>query len=110
MKSSHNFTLAQKDGGWRLAPAFDVVPNPAETPRRLVLQLSRGRFDIARDAILGDAVRFGFRDRDTCAAYLDALLGRIEAAFPRAAQWLDAGWRETLHARMTENLVLLRER
>jgi serine/threonine-protein kinase HipA len=97
-------------GGWRLAPAFDVVPNPAGTPRRLVLQLSRGRFDIARDAVLGDAVRFGFRDRDTCAAYLDALLGRIEAAFPQAAQWLDADWRETFHARMTENLVLLRER
>ena len=107
---NHAIVYRQHRKGWRLAPAFDVVPNPAETPRRLVLQLSRGRFDIARDAVLGDAVRFGFSGRDACAAYLDALLTRIEAAFPQAAQWLDDDWRTTLHARMTANLALLRER
>ena len=28
----------------------------------------------------------------------------------QAAQWLDDDWRTTLHARMTANLALLRER
>ena len=92
------------------APAFDVVPNPADTPRRLVMQLSRGRFDIARDAVLGDAVRFGFPGRDACAAYLDTQLARIEAAFPLAAQWLPDEWGPTLHTRMMTNLALLRGR
>ncbi|MFS2019940.1 type II toxin-antitoxin system HipA family toxin [Massilia sp. CT11-108] len=105
---NHAIVHGQGRKGWRLAPAFDVVPNPAETPRRLVMQLSRGRFDIARDAVLGDAVRFGFTGRDACAAYLDALLARIEAAFPLAAAWLTDDWRATLHARMTANLAILR--
>lgn len=105
---NHAIVHGQGRKGWRLAPAFDVVPNPAETPRRLVMQLSRARFDIARDAVLGDAVRFGFTGRDAGAAYLDALLARIEAAFPLAAAWLTDDWRATLHARMTANLAILR--
>ena len=105
---NHAIVHGQGRKGWRLAPAFDVVPNPAETPRRLVMQLSRGRFDIARDAVLGDAVRFGFTGRDAGATYLDALLARIEAAFPLAAAWLTDDWRATLHARMTANLAILR--
>lgn len=105
---NHAIVHGQGRKGWRLAPAFDVVPNPAETPRRLAMQLSRARFDIARDAVLGDAVRFGFTARDACAAYLDALLARIEAAFPLAAAWLTDDWRATLHARMTANLAILR--
>jgi serine/threonine-protein kinase HipA len=100
---NHAIVHGQGRKGWRLAPAFDVVPNPAETPRRLVMQLSRARFDIARDA-----VRFGFTARDACAAYLDALLARTEAAFPLAAAWLTDDWRATLHARMTANLAILR--
>lgn len=107
---NHAIVHRQNEKRWRLAPAFDVVPNPIETPRRLVLQLSRGRFDIARDAVLGDAARFGFTGRDACATYLDALLTRIEAAFPHAAQGLDDDWRTTLHARMRDNLALLRDR
>ncbi|MFL6632800.1 MAG: hypothetical protein ACJ8HJ_10850 [Massilia sp.] len=74
------------------------------------MQLSRGRFEIARDAVLGDASRFGFTGRDACADYLDALLARIEAAFPLAAQWLTDDWRTTLHAWMVANLAILRGR
>ena len=46
--------------------------------------------------------------REACAAYLDALLARIEAAFPPAAAWLADDWRTTLHARMTAHLAILR--
>jgi len=105
---NHAIVYGQGRKGWRLAPAFDVVPNPVDTPRRLVMQLSRGRFDIARDAVLGDAVRFGFTGRDACAAYLDALLTRSEAAFPLDGAWLTDDWRTTLQARMATNLAVLR--
>jgi serine/threonine-protein kinase HipA len=40
---------------WSVDPAFDVVPNPLETPHTLALQLSAGRCDISRDAALADA-------------------------------------------------------
>ena len=48
-------------GGWRLSPAFDVVPNPVDTPRALAMQLATARYDISRAAVLEDARRFGFR-------------------------------------------------
>lgn len=105
---NHAIVYRHDQKRWRLAPAFDVVPNPAETPRRLVLQLSLGRFDIARDAVLADALRFGFASRDDCAACLDALLLRIAAAFPDVALHLDASWQTALHERMQHNLAILR--
>lgn len=105
---NHAIVYRHEQKRWRLAPAFDVVPNPVETPTRLVLQLSNGRFDIARDAILADVLRFGFASRDEGAAWLDTLLMRIEAAFPTVSHWLDADWQATLHERMRHNLALLR--
>lgn len=74
---------------WRLSPAFDIVPNPELVPTTLSMQLSLGRFDIARDAVLADAVRFGFTDCAAAATRLDALTTRagntlpdIQAALP----------------------------
>ena len=96
------------DGGWRLAPAFDVVPNPVETPAYLAMQLSTGRFDIAREAVLADAHRFGFGGREEAAAWLDALLDRIGGSFDEAAQVLDGAWRQLLSERLQYNLALLR--
>lgn len=105
---NHAIVYRHDERRWRLAPAFDVVPNPADTPHHLVLQLSQGRFDIARDAVLADAVRFGFGSRDECAGHLDALLVRIEAAFGNVAHWLDAEWQAVLHERMRHMLGVLR--
>jgi serine/threonine-protein kinase HipA len=107
---NHAIVYRHAEKRWRLAPAFDVVPNPADTPHYLVLQLSRGRFDIARDAVLADALRFGFGSRDECAAYLNNLLDRIEAAFHGVAHWLDAEWQALLHERMRHMLAILRAR
>lgn len=66
---------------WRLSPAFDVVPNPDEDPRSLTMQLSLGRFDISREAVLDDALRFGFTSRIEAETHLNTLLERIKLAF-----------------------------
>jgi serine/threonine-protein kinase HipA len=92
---------------WRLAPAFDVVPNPVETPARLHMQLSQGRFDISREAALADAHRFGFAGVAEAGLYLDQLLDRMTAGFDSVAGLLDQPWREALHERMRHNARLL---
>jgi serine/threonine-protein kinase HipA len=96
-------------GGWRLAPAFDVVPNPVETPCRLAMQLTVGRFDISRAAMLLDARRFGFASEGHAGHYLDELLARIEASFEASATVLDNDWRQFMRERLIENLALLRQ-
>jgi len=95
-------------GRWRLAPAFDVVPNPADTPPYLAMQLSSGRFDIARDAVLADAHRFGFDNREQAATWLDGLLARIAGSFDEAASALDDAWRGAMAQRLQQNLSILR--
>lgn len=105
---NHAIVFDAAGGGWRLAPAFDVVPNPVDTPPYLAMQLSTGRFDIARDAVLADAHRFGFDNREQAASWLDALLVRIAGSFPEAAAVLDDAWRERLTQRLAQNLSLLR--
>jgi len=95
---------------WRLAPAFDVVPNPVETPAYLHMQLSLGRFDISRDAVLADGHRFGFTSKADAAAYLDALLEQISSSFDSVAKWLDQEWQGVLHQRMTHNVAVLSSR
>jgi len=92
---------------WRLAPAYDVVPNPAETPRHLTMQLALGRFDISREAVLADALRFGFDSRDECARFLDNLLLRMTASFDEAMACLDEAWRRMMHERLIHNVALL---
>jgi len=104
---NHAIVFQAEGGSWRLAPAFDVVPNPVETPAHLTMQLSIGRFDIARDAMLADAHRFGFGSRDEAFAWLDALLDRIAGTFDAAAQVLDDVWRQVLAERLQYNLALL---
>ena len=95
---------------WRLAPAFDVVPNPVETPVRLHMQLSQGRFDISRDAVLADTHRFGFTTAPQAATYLDELLVRITAGFGEVAHWLDQDGKNLLHERLSHNLAVLSRR
>jgi serine/threonine-protein kinase HipA len=97
----------QEQRRWRLAPAFDVVPNPVETPRTLTLQLSTGRFDISRSAALADAHRFGFGSSEEAGRYLDTLLTRVANGFDQIAHWLEPEWQEALRARMQQNIALL---
>lgn len=104
---NHAVVYRHEQRRWRLAPAFDVVPNPLETPRMLTMQLSTGRFDISRSAALGDAHRFGFGDADEAGRYLDLLLMRFIEGFDRVAHSLSPEWRETMRARMRHNVALL---
>lgn len=105
---NHAIVYRSEERRWRLAPAFDVVPNPVETPGRLHMQLSMGRFDISREAVLADAHRFGFDNGADAASHLDALLERIAAAFDGAAHGLDHDWQHVLHERLLHNLAVLR--
>jgi serine/threonine-protein kinase HipA len=107
---NHAIVFNGAERRWRLAPAFDVVPNPAETPARLHMQLSIGRFDISRDAVLADANRFGFSSAPEASGYLDALLQRIEHGFDSVAHALDEDWRQVLRGRLAHNLAVLGKR
>lgn len=105
---NHAVVYQHEQRSWRLAPAFDVVPNPVETPRTLTMQLSIGRFDISRSALLADAHRFGFENGEDADRYLEALLTRIVNGFDQVVHWLDLDWREELRMRMRHNISLLR--
>lgn len=106
---NHAVVFLQQENRWRLSPAFDVVPNPdADTPAALAMQLSMGRTDIARDAILRDAVRFGIGNVEDATAYLDELLQRIEHGFAAAADVLTGELREMMAARLRKNVERLK--
>ncbi|GGD00708.1 type II toxin-antitoxin system HipA family toxin [Undibacterium terreum] len=92
---------------WRLSPAFDVVPNSDETPKRLTLQVSVGTFAISRAAFLADAVRFGFKTSQEAASHLDALLVRIESTFGQVASQLPTSLRSMLLDRLARNVKVL---
>ncbi|HYD60507.1 MAG TPA: HipA domain-containing protein [Noviherbaspirillum sp.] len=105
---NHAVVFRPQENRWRLSPAFDVVPNPdPDVPPMLSMQLAPGRTDIARDAALGDAVRFGFGSRDEAATYLDQLLERIEHGFTAAAAVLTDTLRAVMERRLRENLARL---
>ncbi|MFT4100547.1 MAG: HipA domain-containing protein [Burkholderiaceae bacterium] len=105
---NHAVVYRHEERRWRLSPAFDVVPNPVEMPTRLAMQLSAGRRDISREAVLTDAPRFGFSNTAEAARYLDDLLMRIEAAREDACSPLGAEWRRFLYERTTASLIKLR--
>jgi serine/threonine-protein kinase HipA len=105
---NHAAVYRHEEQRWRLAPAFDVVPNPDETPGHLAMHLSQQTRTISRDAILADHIRFGFRTRDGAAHQLDSLLRRIEANVDHNAALLAAPLKEMIVARITANIALLR--
>lgn len=78
---NHAVIFNGTESRWRLAPAFDVVPNPDETPGLLVMQVSTGRRDIDRTAMLADHARFGFVARADAEHYMDTLIEKIRRSF-----------------------------
>lgn len=92
---------------WRLAPAFDVVPNPDERPTRLVRQVCSGRRDISRQALLTDFLRFGFASQQGAAEHVDGLLARIRAGFRQVAPLLSDDLRALMAHRLDQNCALL---
>jgi serine/threonine-protein kinase HipA len=104
---NHAIVYNADERRWRLSPAFDVVPNPVETPARLHMQLSQGCFDISRDAVLADSHRFGFASTEDAISYLDNLLARILASFDQVVHWLDEDWKDVLDKRLSYNVAIL---
>lgn len=72
------------------------------------MQLSLGRFDISREAVLADAHRFGFTSNEDAGTYLDVLLERISGGFDSVAHWLDQDWQKALHERLLHNINVLK--
>lgn len=107
---NHAIVYAGNQQRWRLSPAFDVVPNPVETPKTLTMQLSTGRFDISRDALLADAHRFGFENDEEAGRYLAALLDRIEHGYAQVAHWLDPHSEQMLRQRLQHHLLIFKAR
>jgi serine/threonine-protein kinase HipA len=85
---------------WRLAPAFDVVPNPDETPTYLVMQVSTGRREINRGALLADYKRFGFASKEAAEHHMDALLETIRDSFDRIKGIFSDSLQELMSARI----------
>ncbi|MDY7549183.1 HipA domain-containing protein [Glaciimonas sp. CA11.2] len=106
---NHAVIYAADEKRWRLAPAFDVVPNPDETPKRLVMQVCSGRSDISRVALLKDFARFGFASHQAAATHLDELLVRIQANFDQVARLLGNDLRSVMETRLVTNCTLLSE-
>lgn len=105
---NHAVVYRAQERRWRLAPAYDVIPNPVETPKRLHMQLSLGRFDISREAVLADAHRFGLLNRVDASDYLERLLQRIVSGFDLVQSLLDEKWKDEMAERLRYNVARLR--
>jgi serine/threonine-protein kinase HipA len=104
---NHAVIYRHAESRWRLAPAFDVVPNPDATPVRLTMQLAPGRTDIARETLLADAVRFGFASREAAGNHLDSLMLRMKNAFQQVAPMLNGELHRIMSDRVKANLQKL---
>lgn len=105
---NHAVIYNTEERRWRLADAFDVVPNDApQIPPALTMQLSAGQTRISRQAVLADAVRFGFANMQEAETYLDNLLSRLEHAYNQLVTPLQANMRDLLTRRLEANLALL---
>lgn len=92
---------------WRLSPAFDVVPDTQDDPKTLVMQVSAGRHDITREAMLQDYLRFGFAIHADASDHFDALLKRIENGYAEITPLLDAALRASMQQRLQTMLATL---
>ena len=54
---NHAVVYQYDEKRWRLSPAFDVVPNPAQTPQTLAMQLSPGRLRMIHNLAVLRALR-----------------------------------------------------
>ncbi len=104
---NHAVIYRHEEARWRLSPAFDVVPNPDDSPKQLAMQVCAGRWDISRDALLGDFLRFGFGSRQLAEQYLAGLLERVQAGFGQVAGLLGEDLRGLMEARMKAHCALL---
>ncbi|MES2018006.1 MAG: HipA domain-containing protein [Pseudomonadota bacterium] len=104
---NHAVIFVASENRWRLSPAFDVVPNPDENPARLVMQVSAGRRDIEREAMLADYSRFGFATKADAEEFLVTMVMRIHAGFAKARALLSLELARLMDARIAANGTML---
>ena len=92
---------------WGLAPAFDVAPNPAETPRQLAMQVSAGSWLISRASLLTDYIRFGFNSIQEAEAAMDALIAKMNNTYHHVATLLSPELAALMAQRLAENTLRL---
>jgi serine/threonine-protein kinase HipA len=99
----YNFDLKR----WGLAPAFDVVPNPEETPRTLAMQVSAGSWLISRTSLLVDYIRFGFNTLQEAESAMDALIAKMHDTYSQVAALLSPELARLMEQRLAENTLRL---
>jgi len=104
---NHAVYYRERDGAWRLSPAFDLVPSTDDTPTSLQLQLSRGRREISRASVLADYRRFGFHDSEEAQRFMDILIKRITDTFDLIRDLLPPDMVTVIALRVQANRALL---
>lgn len=104
---NHAVIYVHAEKRWRLSPAFDVVPNPDETPNRLFMQVSTSTSAMAQSALLADYARFGLPNMQIAETRLSMLLARISIAFVDIRSLLTEDLQRLLQQRLDANLTLL---
>jgi serine/threonine-protein kinase HipA len=104
---NHAVYYRERDGAWRLSPAFDVVPSTEDTPKTLQLHLSRGTREISRESILADHRRFGFNDIEDAQRFMETLIERIVDTFDSIRDLLPPDMVDVMGLRVQANKSLL---
>ncbi|WP_255474775.1 type II toxin-antitoxin system HipA family toxin [Pusillimonas sp. ANT_WB101] len=104
---NHSAVYVPKEGTWRLAPAYDVVPELQFIPKRLSMMLSQGCFEISRESVLSDAMKFGFDSQQLAQVHLDALLVNLVDTFESIEPLLTDAMREMMIDRIAHNMKIL---
>ena len=105
---NHAIHYDQQQKSWRLAPAFDVVPNPDFHPSHLSMHICYGDRQISRQNILQDAVSFGFDSSEQAEHHLDVLLADVEAGFQEIKHLLSKNLCTLMAARLQQSIQHLR--
>lgn len=104
---NHAVHYCQHSRQWRLAPAFDVVPNPDYAPSRLTLQVCYGQNVIERATVLRDAAAFGLQDHRYAEHHLDQLIKRVQSHASVAFEFLPPELRDFMTERLAHGVGLL---
>ncbi|OWT80283.1 MULTISPECIES: type II toxin-antitoxin system HipA family toxin [unclassified Achromobacter] len=92
---------------WRIAPAYDVVPNVDFTPDRLAMRMSRGKREISRSAALADWKAFGFSSEAQAKERIDGLVARFVDTYQEIEPMLDDSLRALMSERIAQTRKLL---
>ncbi len=97
---NHAVVYQHDERRWRLSPAFDVVPNPDEHPKKLTMQVSAGQTDVSGNALLADHRYFGIKTKEQAEQELQDTYQHIKDAFVEITPMLTPELHELLQDRL----------